>query len=76
MEEIQKVAHHCGLTEEEASDTVKSTLKRAIKTYYNSGLTPAEVMDLIPVKPIGENQDQISEIYQTKLMGLYEKIKA
>jgi pyrroline-5-carboxylate reductase len=75
MEEIQKVAQQCGLTEEEASDTVKSTLKRAIKTYYNSGLTPAEVMDLIPVKPIGENQDQITEIYQTKLMGLFGKIR-
>lgn len=75
MEEIQKVAQQCGLTEDEASDTVKSTLKRAIKTYYNSGLTPAEVMDLIPVKPIGENQDQISEIYQTKLMGLFGKIR-
>jgi len=75
MEEIQKVAQQCGLTAEEASDTVKSTLKRANKLYFNSGLTPAEVMDLIPVKPIGENQDQISEIYQTKLMGLFGKIR-
>ena len=75
FQEMEKVAQQTGLTPEEASKTVKSTLKKAIKLYYNSGLTPAEVMDLIPVKPIGENQKQIIEIYQTKLMGLFEKIK-
>lgn len=37
--------------------------------------TPEQVMDLIPVKPIGEHQQQITEIYQTKLLGLFEKIK-
>ena len=55
---------------------MKATLKRAIKLYFDTGLTPAEVMDLIPVKPIGEHETQIREIYQTKLLGLYEKIKA
>jgi pyrroline-5-carboxylate reductase len=30
---------------------------------------------LIPVKPIGENEQQITEIYKTKLIGLFEKIK-
>lgn len=72
---MEKVAQQCGLSEEEAKEAVKSTLKKAIKLYFNSGLIPAEVMDLIPVKPIGENQEQIIEIYQTKLMGLFEKIK-
>jgi len=42
---------------------------------YESGLTPAEVLDLIPVKPIGEHEPQITEIYKTKLIGLFEKIK-
>jgi pyrroline-5-carboxylate reductase len=75
FQEMEKVAQQTGLTPKEASKTVKSTLKKAIKLYFNSGLTPAEVMDLIPVKPIGENQEQIIEIYQTKLMGLFGKIK-
>ena len=75
FQELEKIAQQIGLTPEEAAETVKSTLKKAIKVYFNSGLTPAEVMDLIPVKPIGENQEQIIEIYQTKLMGLFGKIK-
>lgn len=76
FEEMEKIAQQCGLSEEEAAKTIKATLKRTIKTYYNSGLSPAEVMDLIPVKPIGEHETEIREIYQTKLMGLYGKIKA
>jgi len=75
FQEMEKIAQQIGLTPEEASKAVKSTLKKAIKLYFNSGLTPAEVMDLIPVKPIGENEVAISEIYQTKLMGLFGKIK-
>jgi len=42
---------------------------------YRSGMKPEEVMDLIPVKPIGDSADQIKNIYQEKLIGLYEKIK-
>ena len=42
---------------------------------FKSGLSPAEVIDLIPVKPIGEHELQITEIYKTKLIGLFEKIK-
>lgn len=72
---VQEVAQQFGLTEKEAGKAIKSTLKRAIDLYYYSGLTPKEVMDLIPVKPIGEKQKEIEEIYHTKLTGLYEKIK-
>ena len=73
--EMEKIAQQTGLTSEEASLSVKTTLQNALNLYFNSGLTPAEVIDLIPVKPIGEHQEQITEIYQTKLMGLFQKIK-
>jgi len=72
---INEVALQTGLTEKEAKKTIKSTLKKAIKLYFNSGLTPDEVINLIPVKPIGENEAAINEIYQTKLPALFEKIK-
>jgi pyrroline-5-carboxylate reductase len=40
-----------------------------------SGLTPAEVMDLIPVKPLGEMEPQVIEMYRTRLPAVYQKIK-
>jgi len=41
----------------------------------NEELNPEEVMDLIPVKPIGDNETEILDILDTKLMGLFAKIK-
>jgi pyrroline-5-carboxylate reductase len=41
---------------------------------YHSGMNAEEVMNLIPVKPIGESETLIKGIYQEKLTGLFEKI--
>jgi len=43
---------------------------------HKAGLPASEVTDLIPVKAIGEHELQIAEIYKTKLIGLFEKIKS
>lgn len=74
-EEMQKIAEATGLDKKEAAKTIEATLKKSISIFFNSGLSADEVKDLIPIKPIGEAEAQIKEIYQTKLMGLYEKIK-
>jgi pyrroline-5-carboxylate reductase len=74
-QEMENIAIETGLSEKEAKKAVKQTLKKAIKLYYDSGLNPAEVMDLIPVKPIGENEAEIKNILNTKLLGLFGKIK-
>ena len=63
----------CG--SQESKDSINQTLYASLNLMYKSGLTAQEVMDLIPVKPIGEHEPQIAEIYKTKLIGLFEKIK-
>jgi pyrroline-5-carboxylate reductase len=50
-------------------------LKGTLKIVKDSGLSPAEVMDLIPVKPLGGEEANIRNIYRTKLQGLYGKLK-
>jgi pyrroline-5-carboxylate reductase len=72
---MKEIGIKTGLTAEEAEASVHQTLLAAINLLYNSELKPEEVIDLIPVKPIGENEAQITEIYKTKLIGLFEKIK-
>lgn len=64
-----------GLSVEESQNTVRDTLLAAIRTYFYSGLMPDEVIDLIPVKPICEHEDEIKEIFNQKLLPLFEKIK-
>jgi len=41
-----------------------------------AGLSPAEVMDLVPVKPLGEDEATIKNLYQTKLTALFKKLKS
>ncbi|MBN1132013.1 MAG: NAD(P)-binding domain-containing protein [Bacteroidales bacterium] len=72
---MEDLAQQMGFGEEEARKVIRKTLERSVRLYFNSGLTPEEVMDLIPVKPIGEHEDQIREILDTQLLGLYNKIK-
>jgi pyrroline-5-carboxylate reductase len=73
--ELVEIGQKIGLSEKESNDSINDTLIASLKLMYKSGLSPKEVMDLIPVKPIGEYETQISEIYRTKLTGLFEKIK-
>lgn len=73
--EMENIAIETGLSAEEAQKAISSTLKKALKLYYETDLKPEEVMDLIPVKPIGENEPEIKNILNTKLTGLFTKIK-
>ena len=73
--EMTEIAKQMGLSETESRETIEQTLLAAINVMFKSGLAKNEVIDLIPVKPIGEHEQQISEIYQTKLIGLFNKIK-
>jgi pyrroline-5-carboxylate reductase len=73
--ELCELGMKMGLSEQESRESVQHTLRAAINSMYESGLTPENLMDLIPVKPIGDFEDQIKDIYRTKLISLYAKIK-
>ena len=75
IQELERVAQHTGLSPEEAQKAIRFTLKRAVDLYFTSGLTPSEVIDLIPVKPIAENENEIKNILNSKILELYNKIK-
>ena len=76
MKELVDIGCGIGLTEEESRNSVRDSLIAAIKTFFDSGMQPDEVMDLIPVKPIGEYENQIVSCYKDKLIPLYDKIKS
>jgi pyrroline-5-carboxylate reductase len=73
--ELSGIGQKIGLNEKESKDSIDKTLIASLNLMFRSGLSAPEVMDLIPVKPIGEHEAQIVEIYRTRLIGLYEKIK-
>lgn len=73
--ELAEIGGKIGLSDEESKKSIYETIIASLDLMYKSGLSASEVIDLIPVKPIGEHEQQIAEIYKTKLMGLFEKIK-
>jgi pyrroline-5-carboxylate reductase len=73
--ELAEIGGKIGLTNEESKKSIFETLIASLNLMYKSGLSASDVIDLIPVKPIGEHESQIVEIYNVKLIGLFEKIK-
>ena len=73
--ELFELGKSFGLTDKQAWKGIKKMLKGAVETVDDSGLTPEEVMDLVPVKPLGEDEAMIRNAYRTKLTGLYQKLK-
>jgi pyrroline-5-carboxylate reductase len=73
--ELSEIGIKIGLTEEESKNSINDTIRASLNLMFKSGLSLAEVIDLIPVKPIGEHEKQITDIYKNKLTALFEKIK-
>ena len=73
--ELEELGKTFGMTPKEVKEGLAKMLKGTLKTMTDSGLSPIEVMDLVPVKPFGEEEAIIRNIYQTKLQGLYSKLK-
>ena len=75
MQALREVVAGFGLSEAEIAPAMKRMVCGAARTLLESGLTPVEVMDLIPVKPLGEMEPQVTEMYRTRLPAIYQKIK-
>ncbi len=75
LQALREVAAGFGLSETEIVPALKRMVCGGARTLLESGLTPGEVMDLIPVKPLAEMEAQVTDMYRTRLPALYQKIK-
>ena len=75
LQALREVVAGFGLSEAEIAPALKRMVCGGARTLLESGLTPAEVMDLIPVKPLAEMEKTVTEMYQTRLPAIYQKIK-
>ena len=63
-----------GLESNESEQAVYQSMMAALNVQFNDNLSYPEVLDLIPVKPIGELEEEINQMYEEKLKGLFAKI--
>lgn len=75
MQALREIATSLGLSAAEADAGLKRMVCGAARTLVDSGLTPAEVMDLVPVKPLAEMEPTVLEFYRTRIPALHQKIK-
>lgn len=75
LQALREVAAGFGLSDAEIVPAMKRMVCGAARTLLESGLTPSEVMDLVPVKPLADMEPQVAEMYRTRLSALFQKIK-
>lgn len=73
--ELASIAEALGLSRDAALDALDSMLWGAMATVKESALTPEQVQDLIPVKPVAEDVATLNAAYRAKLTALMEKLK-
>ncbi len=73
--ELEKIGVSFGLSPERAADAVRKMAEGTVKTMSWSHLAPEQVMDLVPVRPLGEDEAAIREMYWKRLPALYQKLK-
>jgi pyrroline-5-carboxylate reductase len=72
---LREIAGSFGLAPDDADRALRAMLDGAVRTFFDAGLAPEQVMDLVPVKPLAEAEPQISQAYREVLPKLYEKLK-
>lgn len=75
LETLRELGRTFGLTDDDLVPAMKRMACGATRTLLDSGLTPAQVMDLIPVKPLAEDEAAIKAAYLNRLPALFAKIK-
>lgn len=75
MQKLRELGASFGLTSKETDRALYEMVKGAAKTLFKSGLSYDEVVNLVPVKPLGDEEQGIRQIFETRLTGLYQKLK-
>ncbi|MCX6242089.1 MAG: NAD(P)-binding domain-containing protein [Bacteroidetes bacterium] len=76
IQKLKELAIEFGMEEKEAETVISKMLHGSCETLFTSGLTYAEVVDMVPVKPLGEVEETIRGYYDQYLISLFNKIKS
>jgi pyrroline-5-carboxylate reductase len=72
---LREAAGQFGLSAAGTDEALRQMLDGAVATLLESGLSPAEVMDLIPVRPLQALEESVTAEYRTALPALFAKIR-
>jgi pyrroline-5-carboxylate reductase len=73
--ELVALAESFGLSHAAATEGLERMVAGSLAIMARSGLTPAEVMDLVAVRPLGEDEAAITALYREKLPALLARLR-
>ena len=75
LKKLYDLALQFGMDPTEAKNLITLMMEGSLETLFQSELSYEEVVDLVPVKPLGPVEEQIIAYYDEYLIPLYHKIK-
>jgi pyrroline-5-carboxylate reductase len=76
LQALRELAQEFGLSADAAGAAVDAMARGASATLLNGGLTPPEVMDLVPVRPMAEDEPTIRAAIQTRVRAIHTKLRS
>lgn len=75
LQTLRELAREFGLAPAAADAAVGAMAKGAIATLLSGALAPAEVMDLVPVRPLAEDEPVIRDALERRARAVYQKLR-
>ena len=72
--EVEALAHSFGLDQDAARKAMRAMLIGTADLLFASDLPTAQVLDLVPVRPMAEHEAEISQMLQKQLGGIYARL--
>lgn len=72
---LRELAASFGLAPAEADRALRAMLDGSVRTLFAGGLSAEQVLDLVPVKPLGEAEPRIRQAFLDVLPALHAKLK-
>lgn len=73
--ELLALSEGFGLRRAAAAAGLEHMVRGSLRAMSDSGLSPADLMDLVPVRPLAEDEEAFRVAYRTRLQGIFEKIR-
>lgn len=72
---LRELGREFGLSEHAADRALLRMIEGAAEALLGSERDPAVVMDMVPVRPLAEVEEQIKDAYRTRLTAIYQKLR-
>ena len=73
---LEQLAESFGLARHEARQAIATMLHGAVDTLLSSELPPEVVMDLVPVRPLADDEKTITNLLATRLRAIHSKLNS